>query len=1173
MRYTRSPDGKRTPEASGCLSHISLVKQMKNLRIKANLLRAVASRPGGQKRSVGPSALFAKASLLLLLWGKALSVQAQYGMHVPRGDVLLLVEELERQVQSGNRQALRDLATLLDHPEQGRRICDILREYTLFLPREIDPDELCDKKAFLNFFYDHRQALRFSPLLMAFYLTPLEERQPEARLEVLPDTLFTEAQAWLLGHGRLIRQALSTGNQELFQQQVHAIMEADLPEGYRLLARLLNERAIEKSALPSKRHALGLVADAISQWPHEQALHTLLRLAERDALPSYLLLPALEQLTNISLAHLPDLTLTARHYRIMFDTLGSLAAMREAGYRQLFDFRKAHFQYEVDYYGRILSLASRFPYIQHNAIQDLVRTHHPRALFYIAAQLFQYRQQLNGLAEGVKWVELLEKLTHIRLYVQGSDGSWHHRHTWSRDRQALVRYVSWWAAHYDEFEWDEIRAHFIHKKVALAQKENYEQYLRRLHSSNDSVALHAWMQLAEGDPVAVTALLNKYRGLFRRVNPAVPPLDEGFLEQWVQLTDFCRKAHLPYKPSPQLKTALIQLQHIDHPRARFHFENQLLQQLTLAQATALEYWCSLHPRDKELNLSIGRILDRLYAREWYSLSTDFALLRLYLKKAMAFKRIKALGLCQNYLARCRRYLPVLEPVLREMRSTEYDADVKRAIALLLDEADSQPAGNPLERFLERPDAFSEKEIGQLPEPDGTAIQECIRLLYTSYEEAVIRNLFTYMRTHPRLEWTPLALKALQRGAFQEEALEVLEALFHYTMPDGAEGWLAWWRQHGDTFHSWGPLLYRQLRQHIREAPQIDIHTLAQMVHSPWYDPADKEIWLAALPRMPRLQLQRLRPRPPLDIDTDLKWFESLAWTHRTLDDLPALFDMTGPVDRLVSFLTATSRSFALDHRASFFNRLFRQTWFLDYVIADRLDRPQADTIRRVLETWLDHSPFISEFEETTTLRNIALLSMLGYPLTEKVRQSTKLPLPPHVLVKLQETLLAKVQYAELPALVPLFDSLAALTTYNFLHRDFGLPIFHPQDPMIQQVLLERLRTLPPRDLYLAYLSDFGVDLYDEQGQLDYHKIYDILEFEIVLPFASTGGLFRDYFTYGVIKVLEYHFRTRLGFHEKLNENQSFYVHTPVSRARAWQQFLLDRGLVQLKPFSSEMAKE
>ncbi len=1089
------------------------------------------------------------------------TILSQHNMHVPPGDVQLLIEELERQVQSGNRRALRDLATLLDQEPYHQRICHIIREYTLFLPQEISDVDICDRKQMLNFFYEHQEVLRFSPLLMAFYLTPLEHRQVNARLELIPDSLLDAAKFQFAQQGQKIRQTLSEGDQQGFEKWIRYIVQSNLPAGYRLLIQLLNEQAIERSALPNKRNALSLAADAISHWSHEQSLDALLRLAHRQQLPSYLILPALEQLTNISLAHLPNLSLTARHYASMYDTLGSLSAMRETGYQQLFDFRKEHFQDDVDYYGRILGLASRFPYVRFNAIQDLVRTHHPRALFYIAAQLFKYRQQLNALYEGANWIQLLEKLTHVRVYVEGSDGTWRIYHEWSKDRKALVRYVSWWATHYHEFEWDELRGFFVHKKLALAQKENYEQFLRRLNSRNDSVALHAWVQLSEGDPIEVIALLNKYKGLFRQVNPAVPPIQEGYLEQWVQLIDFCRKHKLRWKPDSSLQNALQQLHSIEDPRQRYHFENQLINQLDAYDATALEYWCSLHPRAKALNLSIGRILDRLYARHWSTIESDQLLLRLYLKKAMAFKELKAMGLCQSYLEKCHLAMPDLEPRLRELLSVEYDSMIKRAIGLLLHDA-PVTAHDSLEAFFAHPDAFSQKAIKKLPEPDGIGVQSIMRLLYTTYEPHILKKLFYYMITHPRYEWVPLVLQAMQRGTFEKEGQQVLAAIYHYRMPNGTEGWLDWWATHDDNYEAWGALLYERLCQIIRTTPQLDIQWLAQMIHSPWYRPSDKTLWLEALPKVNQLQLRRLRPQPRLELETDLKWFTSLPWTHRTLDDLPALFDLSGPVNRLIDFLLTASRSFSLSDRATFFNNLFRQRWFADYTIADRLATAHADTIRQVLRNWLAHTPFITEFEETTTMRNLALLDLLDMPLMQKIERSIHLPLNTSVLAKLQEELLARVQYEDLPSLVPLFDSLVALRHYNLLNKDFGLPIFQLHDHMVQSQLLHRLQTMPRKAVYLAYLNDFGVDIFTPQGLLDFQKIYEVLQFEIVLPFADRGGTFRDYFTYGVIKVLELHFRTRLGFHEKLNENQTFYVHTPFNRARAWQKFLVERNLAQ-----------
>ena len=60
--------------------------------------------------------------------------------------------------------------------------------------------------------------------------------------------------------------------------------------------------------------------------------------------------------------------------------------------------------------------------------------------------------------------------------------------------------------------------------------------------------------------------------------------------------------------------------------------------------------------------------------------------------------------------------------------------------------------------------------------------------------------------------------------------------------------------------------------------------------------------------------------------------------------------------------------------------------------------------------------------------------------------------------------------------------------------------------------------------------------------------------------SSSGGK-RDYYTYGIIKVLELHFDDRLGFHQKLNESQTFYDFSSSKRAAAWIQYLEQQSLV------------
>jgi len=65
------------------------------------------------------------------------------------------------------------------------------------------------------------------------------------------------------------------------------------------------------------------------------------------------------------------------------------------------------------------------------------------------------------------------------------------------------------------------------------------------------------------------------------------------------------------------------------------------------------------------------------------------------------------------------------------------------------------------------------------------------------------------------------------------------------------------------------------------------------------------------------------------------------------------------------------------------------------------------------------------------------------------------------------------------------------------------------------------------------------------------------------------------YIYGIIKLLELKHDTRLGFHEKLNESQTFYSFSSTKRAQAWLKYLEEQGLaspVQTFPSSFNFAK-
>lgn len=131
-----------------------------------------------------------------------------------------------------------------------------------------------------------------------------------------------------------------------------------------------------------------------------------------------------------------------------------------------------------------------------------------------------------------------------------------------------------------------------------------------------------------------------------------------------------------------------------------------------------------------------------------------------------------------------------------------------------------------------------------------------------------------------------------------------------------------------------------------------------------------------------------------------------------------------------------------------------------------------------------------------------------------------------------------------------------------MNRDFGLPIFDIPTEKDALKIMNRLSNSNELEFYEQTLLEFGLPIVKEPGQLDFEKIYELLSYDLVAPFLGEGGKYRDYYTYGLVKLLELHFKTTLDFHPKLNENQTFYTFNSYKRVTAWRKYLLDNGIVK-----------
>lgn len=1060
--------------------------------------------------------------------------------------------KLERQLVKGEVRALRDMATFLKDSTTKTTATRLLKNYTLLTTKEWDWDNTTNHHRFLQFFYENAQEWKFSPLLDVFYLSPIEEHPVKYVVRADVSNANTESQL------RFLIRDFRTALREKKQEDIHAILKQitglQSKEANRFLLELFDEPSFQRSA---DEHYLFLLSQLV-QLPFSENLRLILRHLEEKKLSRSQGITFLSQLSNVQIIENNTKAL-AQTYRHLLDSLGGIEQLRQYGYNQISKLRPSFFEFKVDYYGMVLSNSQAFPWIIKNAIQDVLHTEHPRALFYVAAQLFQFRNRPNWVYSTKEFLQLLENYTGLKVAIENSRKELRFNMDLINDSLALRNYITYWAAHYNDYEWDMLRQRFVNKNQAVAQTEVYESLFRRLNSSNDSVALESYLVLSEGDPIEVLALAKKYKDLLRNYNKTLPSFKYFYLEQLVQFTHFCQQNNYGYKASSQLGRQIQWLKTNLSPKERYLLENELLAQVSLSEINILEYQAVLGVNSRPFTFSMGRILDRFYAKNWSKIITDEEQLRLYLKKAHLFQNMGTIGVCNVYLNKFAQLDDDLRQRLNEMYKVETDLDVLRGIKnLLANENEYQLLNN----FLLDPLSIPKNTLKDLPALDPNQYNTIVDAILDSESDLAAKRILEYIKSHLEIGLVPSLMQILVQDIQAEYVAKLLNNI--YSVKKSPADWLLLWQTDGGNYPNWSRMFFETQLAYLHDAPQLSIKNINSITRSKHYNTSYKSLIINSLKKLKSpSQVRRLKIEPKLDLATDLEYFEEFDFSYKELDDIAKLFNVDSTnVANLIDFMDRRSAHFDADERGSFYNTLFRSNWFANYINDNLLTIEQSDKITHILSTYLNESDLISEFEEQATIRNIMALSNRGKDLAERLQSSTRLDAGEGSKAEIQEAIIARISYAQIPVVLTYYDQLSSELRYNFLNKDFGLPIFDLDNVQTQRTVIQNHQQKSPEALYRHYLSDFGIDYLKDNGQLDYQKVYNILQFEIVTPFVGGGGNKRDYFTYGIIKLLEFEFNTRLGYHPKLNENQRFYSYSSAKRAKDWMKYLVENNYAQ-----------
>ncbi len=1042
-------------------------------------------------------------------------------------NAFVLVDGLEQKAADGKLRAIRDLGSLLGGAEDEKVKTAILKRLIL-RDSTIQTFNGFDREAFLSFYYENERNFQYSPILKAFYAKPLEEWESPV-FQIKPDNGLSPSISELL-------RRHEKGDATALEQLVFKNEE----KAFQALQTLLHGRALDSDTFIAlirqgfDESLFDIVVDEVTQ-----------NNIEIDAASKLLSDLVFEEHLNLG-------TLSQKK-----NEAGSYKDLRLKGYQARMGILPAAFEEQVDFFALVMAETPLDSELWNAAFIDMIGTRHPRALFYLKCNAFLAKKK-KETQTVLKLENAIKRLTRLDINIKGDA------------KQALV----YWAKHHTDYDWDKNEGVFINKKLTKELNKSYERLFRRLSAKDGSVALQAYQQLIEGEPKQIIQLNRKYKNVLRSVHPSLPSFRYAYLEQLVKLSNYMQGKGVNLTTPSFLSVHLDRLKADISVKERFQKENELIEKLSFDETTYLELEALIHSKNMPFGYSASRILDRVYGRDWPSILNDLDAFETYLMKSIYFSEIGVLGTCNLYLKRIDFEKESMRKLLSKIKNSTTEEALFKKIEQWLEPDDKQ--GLP-PVFWESVEILNPSDLKNLPSPNPQELEELIGGVFRSEEPNQIRAWMSFLKQKENVAYVPFMMELLSQDGFPEQelkqqmAIQVLEKIYQYSFKkegksrlDTKAQWLDLWQLKSNEYKDWGKSFFEQQLEQIKTAASVDSKLLNQLLESEYFEEEYRALMLNSISKLKQKEkVFRLKLKPKMTLKEASQYLGEIEFSYKKLDDIVKILSTEQPNDFL-TYLESKMTNYSAFEKGYVYNKLFKQAWFQAF--ASYTDNQEwRGSITKFLEAYLAKSNFLGEYEEYQLYWRLFALKNGQAPFEVQIKALDKEAVPKGAKVLVLQDLLSKVQFEALGEVLPYYDlmeSIEANMANEFLSREFGLPIFFKEDANSRIVFLKDYKQLSKFDLYQKALRDFGLDFLNKKGMLDFNKIDDILRFDAIEPFSNTSGGRRDYYVYGVIKLLELHFDTRLGFHEKLNEDQLFYTYTSQKRAKAWRQFLLENKHIQ-----------
>jgi hypothetical protein len=369
-------------------------------------------------------------------------------------------------------------------------------------------------------------------------------------------------------------------------------------------------------------------------------------------------------------------------------------------------------------------------------------------------------------------------------------------------------------------------------------------------------------------------------------------------------------------------------------------------------------------------------------------------------------------------------------------------------------------------------------------------------------------------------------------------------------------WIKYWKENGKDYQNWGKKFFKEKINLMKKQSSVGIGLINELFASKFYKSEHKEMLLQSLSNVsPPEDINHLKIREGLLDAGDLKYFLDLSISP---DEWEKFLKFCKDIDgkKAFPFLKKISQNYSDFEKGVLYNGFIFYDPFKKWLKNDDPDPELLDDIIQGLEKVknLDRYPFY----EDEIVELISFVKRLKLPISEQLERI----LEEGASSKSIGQVMKDSSFDELATIFSFYTKLPALRhiKVEFVAEDLGLCVPGLTEENVDQKALElakNLKRFSEYELYKYYVGKWRLNVFDRNGRLNFRNIFTILKFDSARMYSSSFKSLSPFMS--VIRLLELHFKTRLGFEERFNNSVNGYLFNTCKRAKTWMEYLVKNG--------------